>query len=93
MENSNSKLKVVGTLILGALAGVAIGVLFAPDKGSKTRQKIKEGANDLADDMKQKMRRKAREMRNKADELEEMATDKVNEVASNFKHKTETHKN
>jgi gas vesicle protein len=32
------------------LAGVAIGILIAPDKGSETWRKVKEGFDDWKDD-------------------------------------------
>ncbi len=38
-----------GTIALGLLLGAAVGVLLAPDKGSKTRQKIKDKAQDIKD--------------------------------------------
>lgn len=45
-------------LVLGILGGVAagalLGVLFAPEKGSKTRKKIVDKSKDFADDMKEK---------------------------------------
>ena len=38
-----------GTIALGILLGAAVGVLLAPDKGSKTRQKLKNEAKDIKD--------------------------------------------
>jgi len=40
MESSNSKGKVIATLLVGAFVGAALGVLFAPDKGSNTRCRL-----------------------------------------------------
>lgn len=48
-----------GKMLLGILGGVAagalLGVLFAPDKGEKTRKKILQKGEDLVDDMKVKL--------------------------------------
>lgn len=45
-------------LILGVLGGVAagaiLGILFAPEKGEKTRKKILSMGNDYAEDIKDK---------------------------------------
>ena len=48
-----------GKIVLGVLAGFAagavVGILFAPDKGSATRQKLMDAANDVAEDLKTKI--------------------------------------
>jgi len=88
MENFNGTGRLVGALVVGALAGAALGILFAPEKGSKTRSNIMDGAKDLADDIKRKMKNEAAELRKKAEDLEEQAKDKVEEVIHDVKHKT-----
>jgi gas vesicle protein len=47
MAKSSSKVVLAG--IAGLAAGVAIGLLFAPAKGSKTRKKVKKRLRILAD--------------------------------------------
>lgn len=41
------KKKTVGSLLLGTLAGIGIGVLFAPRKGSETRKLLGEKLDNL----------------------------------------------
>lgn len=50
MNSSKVLLGVLGGVAAGALAGI----LFAPEKGSKTRKKIKYKANDGVDVLKDK---------------------------------------
>ncbi len=54
METSNNTGAIIGSLVVGALIGGALGILFAPDKGSDTRKKIAGKAGDLTDSLKQK---------------------------------------
>ena len=46
--------KVVLGILGGVAAGALMGILFAPEKGSKTRKKIADKSKGFADDMKGK---------------------------------------
>jgi gas vesicle protein len=56
-------------LLAGAAIGAAIGILFAQDKGSKTREKIKEGLDDLKDETKEKFSKTKEELKDTVEEL------------------------
>lgn len=46
--------KVLVGLLVGLAAGAALGLLFAPEKGSDTRDKLSESLKDLGDSIKDK---------------------------------------
>lgn len=48
----------VGAFLGGALAGAAIGILIAPDKGSNTREKISNTVEDFLKKHNIKLKRK-----------------------------------
>lgn len=52
--SSNDNGKTILALLAGAAIGAGIGILFAPEKGSKTREKIKEGFDDKKNEFKDK---------------------------------------
>lgn len=53
----NNTGKILTTLVALATAGAIVGILFAPDKGSETRRKIREQGKKIADDAKDKFRK------------------------------------
>jgi gas vesicle protein len=80
-----------GKVVLGAVAGLAVGailgVLFAPEKGSVTRQKIVDEGHDLADGVKSKYKEfadsvtdKFKSAKNDAQEFAENGKAKYEEV-------------
>jgi gas vesicle protein len=58
MEKSNNTGKIVGAVLLGAVVGGAIGaamgMLFAPEKGSDLRKRLAASSDDLAGNLKNK---------------------------------------
>ncbi|MFD2743100.1 MULTISPECIES: YtxH domain-containing protein [Sphingobacterium] len=46
--------KVLTALLTGLAAGTVLGVLFAPEKGSETRDKLNESLADLGDAIKER---------------------------------------
>ena len=61
--------KIVSALLLGAAAGAAIGLLFAPSKGSELIQKIKDGAGELMDEFTEKVKQNKETLSELKDEM------------------------
>jgi gas vesicle protein len=89
MQTVNSTGKVIGALFLGTLVGATIGVLFAPNKCSKTRRRLISGAKNWAEDLQEKMKEEATALRKKAEELESLAEEKMADMTASAKLKVE----
>lgn len=81
-----------GKLLLGVLAGIAagaaLGILFAPDKGTETRKKITKKGEDYVDGIKEKFNGLIDDLTKKMDGVQA----KANEMAGDAKSKVENMK-
>jgi gas vesicle protein len=92
MANSNVTGKVIGAIIVGTLVGATLGILFAPYKGSRTRNRIARRAKDLTHDLSKKMKEEATALLNKAEEFENMAEQKIHDLTDKVKQKADSYK-
>ena len=76
-------------LLAGAAIGVGIGVLFAPDKGSKTREKIKDSLDDLKDQAKSKFGSFEEEAKEKFSQSKDELKETVDNLLSKSSYKAE----
>jgi len=81
MENSNSRCKLLCVMLTGAAIGGALGILFAPDKGYRTRRNIANRAEDFNDTIKDKSDDLLKAIKKEVD----MVIGKANEFIENGK--------
>jgi len=82
MENVSSSGKIVGALLLGVAIGGAMGILFAPDKGSRTRKRIFDKSDDIADVLTEKFDEFIEAAQKEYVKVKDKSKEKVNEYAN-----------
>ncbi len=74
--------KVILSVLLATTAGVALGILFAPEKGEKVRRKIREKGEDYLEDLKDEYTHSVKSLKRKVDAA-------YDDIATKFKSHTE----
>ena len=77
--------KVVTAVLAGVAVGAALGILFAPEKGSVTRRSISRRTKQFTDDISDK----ANEFIDNMTERFELAKDEASQLVETGKHKAE----
>jgi gas vesicle protein len=86
---SNNTGNVVVALLAGVAIGAGIGILFAPDKGSKTREKIKDGYEGAKEDLLQKLHKASNGIKDKFSHAKYDLEETYEDLISNMNHKSE----
>ncbi|MEQ7798227.1 YtxH domain-containing protein [Pedobacter sp. ASV1-7] len=80
--NDNSKV-LVG-LLVGLAAGTALGLLFAPEKGSETRDRLSQSLKDLGDSIKDKAIDEINNLSNLKDKVVTSVKNKLHQTEEEF---------
>jgi len=75
--------KTLSALLIGVAAGAILGVLFAPDRGDKTRSKLFKMATNAGDELEELVDEGTNYAKRKMDE----GKDKVSKLASDVQNK------
>ena len=86
MKTSSTILGILGA----AAAGAFLGVLFAPDKGSETRKKIKDKSKDYGDNLKSKVDGIINTITSNGKDIIEEGKAKFNSVKDDFNSEAKT---
>ncbi len=69
--------KIITAFAAGAAAGAILGILFAPGKGSDTREKIKDKAKKISNDFEEKLCKAEQKIKDLKEDIEEAIKEKT----------------
>ncbi|HEY8928286.1 MAG TPA: YtxH domain-containing protein [Mucilaginibacter sp.] len=76
--------KVVAALLVGLAAGAALGILFAPDKGNETRDKLAESLKNLGESIKETASAEIENLMNFKDKVVDNIKSKIGGVEEEY---------
>ena len=83
---SSSTGNILIAVLAGAVVGAGIGILLAPDKGSETRKKLKEGMDKTKGDLMEKYHELAQLLHRKAENAGENISEFLDDAISSGLH-------
>ena len=86
---SNNAGNTLIALLGGVVIGAGIGILFAPEKGDKTRAKIKEGYKEAKKDLEVKYQGLSEDMKAKLTSAKLDLDETYDDLLSNMSYKTD----
>jgi len=87
----NENGKVVTALLAGVAVGAVLGLLFAPEKGSETRDKINDSLADLGDAIKERAEEQFDQINELKEKLVATLKSKVSKIEAAIDDEIEEH--
>ena len=86
---ANDSGSVLLALLVGAVIGAGAGILYAPEEGAKTRQKLRDKAKEASDDVSSRMDELREELSKSAQEQKAEFDKKLEETISKMSYQAD----